>query len=253
MKGLHDDVGHMGRDKTLELVRQRVYWPRMSTDIKLKLKSCERCPKRNTPVTDRAELVNIKTTQPLKLVSVDYMTLEMSKGGYQHILVTADNFTRYAWAVPTKNQSARTTAESLYYHFLVHYGFPQKLHTDGAANFTSKVISELCALTGIKKTRTSPYHPMGNSLTERFNRSLLNMLGTLDPCKKENWKSYVSPIVSAYNSTKHVVSPKVSPAFLMYDRHPRLPIDLILSIPKGEGESSYTKYVSDLRSRLSEA
>ena len=120
MKGLHDDVGHMGRDKTLELVRQRFYWPRMSTDIKLKLKSCERCPKRNTPVTDRAELVNIKTTQPLKLVSVDYMTLEMSKGGYQHILVTADHFTRYAWAVPTKNQSARTTAESLYYHFLLH-------------------------------------------------------------------------------------------------------------------------------------
>ena len=79
------------------------------------------------------------------------------------------------------------------------------------------------------------------------------MLGTLDPCKKENWKSYVSPIVSAYNSTKHVISPKVSPAFLMYDRHPRLPIDLILSIPKGEGESSYTKYVSDLRSRVSEA
>ena len=64
--------------------------------------------------------MNIKTTQPLKLVSVDYMTLEMSKGGYQHILVTTDHFTRYAWAVPTKNQSARTTAESLYYHFLVH-------------------------------------------------------------------------------------------------------------------------------------
>ena len=77
------------------------------------------------------------------------------------------------------------------------------------------------------------------------------MLGTLDPCKKENWKSYVSPVVSAYNSTKHE-STKVSPAFLMYGRHSRLPIDLILSIPEGEGESSYTKYVSDLRSRLSE-
>ena len=86
MKGFHDDVGHMGRDKTLKLVRQRVYWHRMSTDIKLKLKSCERCLKRKAPVTDRAELVNIKTTQPLELVCVDYMTLEMSKGGYQHIL-----------------------------------------------------------------------------------------------------------------------------------------------------------------------
>ena len=96
MKGLHDDVGHMGRDKTSELFRQRVYWPRMLTDIKLKLKSCERCFKRKTPVTDKAEFVNIKTTQPLELVCVDYMTLQMSKGGYQHILVITDHFTRYA-------------------------------------------------------------------------------------------------------------------------------------------------------------
>ena len=106
MKGLHDDVGHMGRDKILELVRQRAYWPRMSTDIKLKLKYCERCPKRKTPVTDRAELVNIKTTQPLELVCVDYISLEMSKGGYHR-----DHFIRYTWTVPTKNQSAHTTAK----------------------------------------------------------------------------------------------------------------------------------------------
>ena len=39
----------------------------------------------------------------------------------------------------------------------------------------------------------------------------------------------------------------------MYGRHARLPIDLILSIAEGKGESSYTKYVSDLRSRLSKA
>ena len=33
MKGLHNDIGHMGRDKTLDLVRDRYYWPRMATDV----------------------------------------------------------------------------------------------------------------------------------------------------------------------------------------------------------------------------
>ena len=44
---------------------------------------------------------------------------------------------------------------------------------------------------------------MGNGQVEHFNQTLLQMLGTLDPAKKSDWKSYVLPLVHAYNETKH--------------------------------------------------
>ncbi len=197
-------------------------------------------------------LVSIQTSQPLELVCIDFLTLEMSKGGYQNILVITDHFTRYSQAVPTRNQTARTTAEALFNSFIVHYGFPKRLHSDQGANFSGKIIKELCEMTGMQKSRTTSYHPMGNGSCERFNRTLLSMLGTLDPKKKVDWKSHVSPLVHAYNATRHD-STNQSPFFLMFGRHPRLAIDLALGIPEEEQKKPQQKYVQDLRKRLQDS
>ena len=96
-------------------------------------------------------------------------------------------------------------------------------------NFESKVIRCLCKLAGICKTRTTPYHPMGNGQVERFNQTLLQMLGCLDPCKKHDWKTYVSPLVHAYNATRHK-STGFCPFYLMFRHHPRLAIDAFLGL-----------------------
>ena len=89
-----------------------------------------------------------------------------------------DHLTRYAQAIPTRDQAAKVTAQALYGSFL-RYGFPNRLHSDQGRNFESKVIQELCSIAGITKTRTAPYHPMGNGMCVRFNSTLLNMFGTL--------------------------------------------------------------------------
>ena len=70
-------------------------------------------------------------------------------------------------------------------------------------------------------------------MVEPFNQTLLNMLGTLEDHKKEDWKSYVAPLVHSYNATKHT-STGYSPYFLMFGRHPRLAVDAYLGIPSPE-------------------
>jgi transposase InsO family protein len=197
-------------------------------------------------------MVNITTSQPLELVCMDFLSLETSSGGYQHILVIINHFTQYAQAVPTRNQTAKTTAEALFNSFIVQYGFPKRLHSDQGTNFMSRVIRELCQIAGVEKSRTTPYHPMGNGITERFNRTLLTMLGTLEPDKKVAWHKHVSPMVHAYNCTEHD-STGHSPYFLMFGRHPRLPVDVVFGLDRNTSSKSQSAYIADLRQRLQEA
>uniref|UniRef100_A0A3P9JKY0 Integrase catalytic domain-containing protein n=1 Tax=Oryzias latipes TaxID=8090 RepID=A0A3P9JKY0_ORYLA len=162
-----------------------------------------------------------------------------------------DHFTKYAVAVPTPNQKARTVAKCLWENFFTHSGIPAKLHSDQGTDFESKTIRKLCGLAGIQKIRTTPYHPRGNPV-ERFNRTLLDMLGTLSEQEKKHWKDYVKPLVHAYNCTKNDVT-GFSPYELMFGRQPRLPIDLAFGLPLKEDRSpSYREYVQKLTSHLEE-
>lgn len=43
LRNLHDDMGHLGIERTLELTRSRFYWPKMAADVERKVKTCERC------------------------------------------------------------------------------------------------------------------------------------------------------------------------------------------------------------------
>ena len=80
-----------------------------------------------------------KCLQPMELLCIDFLSLERSKGGHEHILVVPDHFTRYAQAFPTRNQLAKTTAKILFENFVVHYGFPA---SDQGRNFESSLIKE---------------------------------------------------------------------------------------------------------------
>ena len=117
---------------------------------------------------------------------LDYLSLERSKGGVENILVITDHFSKYAQDLPITNQIARTTARVLFDNFVVHYGFPARLHSDQVQTFESKLIEELCKIAGTEKSRTTPYHPMGNGQCKRFNQTLLKMLGTLEEYQKSD-------------------------------------------------------------------
>ena len=247
----HNDLGHQGKERPLSLLKRRFYWPGMDKDVQNMIHQCGRCIRRKTAPTKKAKLVNITTSSPMELVCIDFLLLEPSKGGHESILVITDHVTRYAQAIPMRNQKATTTARALFDNFFIHYGFPGKLHSDQGANFESKVIKKLCKLGGTVKTRTTPYHPMGNGMCERFNKTLLNMLGTLNEHQKSDWKSNVSTLTHAYNAATHK-STGFAPFYLMYEGQPRLAADAFLDIGDDAVKAnSHADYVDKLKQRLS--
>ena len=253
LSGCHDDVGHQGILRTLSLLRERFYWPGKQEEATQYVMHCSRCLRRKTP-PQVAPLQPILVTQPLELVHMDYLSLEPSKGNIENVLVITDHFTRYALAYPSKTQTAQATARILWDNFICHYGFPEKFISDQGRNFESDLINELCKIAGVKKVHTTPYHPQGNGQCERFNSTLCNMLGTLSEEEKSDWKSHLGCMTHAYNCTKHA-STTYSPYYLMFGRHPRLPIDIEFGLnkPNCSDNSSKSRYIQMLRRRLNYA
>ena len=154
-------------------------------DVASYINSCPRCIRRKSQ-PDTAPLHNIEATQTLELIYLDYLQIEPSKENIENVLIITDHFTRYAQAYPSKTWTALATAKLLWNNFIIHYGFPNKIISDQGHNFESELIANLCEVAGFQKLRTSPYHPQTNGQCERFNSTLLNMLGTLTPEQKKD-------------------------------------------------------------------
>ena len=254
LRALHNEQGHLGIERTLSFVRDRFYWPRMASDVHAWVTDCRRCVARKTHPRATAPLMNITTTRPMELCCMDFLSLEEDNLGYHSILVVTDHYTRYAQAFPTKNQKAVTVAKVLWEKYFVHYGLPERLHSDQGRDFESRVIGELTKLLGVKKSRTSPYHPQGDPQPERFNRTLLDMLGTLQLDQKEKWSQHLAGLVHAYNCSVND-STGFSPYRLMFGREALLAADVKFGVQPSSSlsQKDHTKYVADLRDQLNQA
>ena len=200
----------------------------------------------------------ILCTEPLDLVHIDQMSMEVTVGVKEkpvvkNVLVIEDHFTHYTQAYVTNNHTARTMAHVLYYEFFSVFGFPRQLMSDQAAKFMGQVISELCDLLGITKIRTSPYHPQTNGTIERVHRTLRRMITKMDPDKRAKWPSHLGPILIAYNATRSLIT-GYSPYFLMFGCQPRLPVDLLFpTVRRDENSRTTDKYVMSLYDKLKSA
>ena len=245
----HDEFGHQGKDKTLKCVRERFYWPRMTVQTKAYVYTCSTCRKAKAR-PEKAPLVSIESSQPLELVCIDYLTLDPNSS--KSVLVITDHFSRFAVAVPTRNQTAMVTAKALLDQFILPYGIPARIHSDRGRNFESRIIKGLCKMLGIAKSRTTPYHPMGNGSVERFNQTLIGMLKKMSQSQKSKWHEHLKTVTHAYNSSWNSAI-GYSPYYLMFGRHPRLPIDLVFGTEKAKEETNYPIYVQNMKKQLCRA
>lgn len=137
--------------------------------------------------------------------------------------------------------------------FFCIYGFPKRIHSDQGANFESLLIRELLEMAGIQKSHTTPYHPMGNGVVERYNRTLGNMIRVLPPQSKARWPQMLRMLTFCYNCTEHETT-GFAPFFLMFGRIPRLPIDVVFQHALSNGPVvDHHEFVARLKHDLSVA
>lgn len=254
LSGIHDNAGHQGQPRTLSLARQRFFWYDMEKDVRDYVRQCPRCVLSKTPEPSaRAPLENIKTSAPMELVCIDFWSAEDSNNKSVDVLVVTDHFTKLAHAFPCRDQSAKSVAKKLYEGVFCIYGFPQRIHSDQGPSFESELVAELLELGGVIKSHTTPYHPMGNGVTERFNRTLGSMLRSLPPRTKQKWPQMIQSLTFVYNCTAHETT-GFAPFYLMFGRVPRLPVDLLFkNVLHDNSVCDYNAYVKSLRDDLHSA
>ena len=234
LESLHSSstAGHLGTYKVIEKVRQRFYWPGFKEDDKLFIRCCDICQKRsNPPKTHRHSLVDWKVSYPFHHIGMDFLGPLPLSNGNQYILLIGDHFTKWYEAIPLPDQQATTTANALLQHWICRFGCPYSIHTDQGRNFESDLFQHLMRRLEIDKTRTTSFHPQSNSIIERMNRTLLNMLSKCIADDQSNWSSLLPFVLLAYRSSVHE-STGFTPNFLVFGHELTLPNYLMYKGPQ---------------------
>ena len=158
----------------------------------------------------------------------------------------SDYFTKWVEAIALPDATAITVAHRLVDTVITRYGAPTQIHSDQGPQFESKLFQHLCILLGIKKTRTTPYHPQSDGLVERFNRTLLSMLKVYCYDHQTDWDLFLQPVMMAYRTTVNETT-RETPFFMLFGREAQLPVELQYQAPRALSQSvpQYIRCLAD--------
>ncbi|CAH8566999.1 unnamed protein product [Schistosoma bovis] len=242
------NMSHPGIKATIKLISERFVWTNMNHDVRNWTQACMKCQKvkvhRHTssavgpfshPDT-RFEHIHIDIVGPLPV-----------SNGYNYIFTCIDRFTRWPVAVPIKDTSAETVAKTLVENWISYYGVPTIITTDRGAQFESRLFQQLTELLGIKRIRTTSYHPMANGMVERLHRQLKASLTAV--IVNNDWSNKLPLVMLALRATiKQDMG--CCPAELVYGTTLRLPGEFFTS--SKNVPTDVTGYVQRLRKHMSD-
>ena len=88
----HELRGHQGPERTLAQLQERCFWPGMSADVFNHCRSCPRCQVAKAPTSGvQHPPGHLVAHAPLEIVAIDFTRLEMSRDGYEDVLVITDD------------------------------------------------------------------------------------------------------------------------------------------------------------------
>ncbi|GFV35107.1 retrovirus-related Pol polyprotein from transposon 412 [Trichonephila clavipes] len=140
---------------------------------------------------------------PFHRIGIDLLgRFPKSAHGNKWIIVCTDYSTRYAITKALPTAEVDEIAKFLLEEIVLRHGAPRVIITDRGAVFRSRLVSSLVDLCNIDHRFTTAYHPQTNGLTERFNKTLVDMLSMYVDVEQKNWDEILPFVTFAYNTAK---------------------------------------------------
>ena len=221
----HGRIGHLGRDRTCNMVARYYIWPRMYADVCAALKQCRVCDRARATFSVKHDRL-----QPMPIFGQFYRfsvdsagPLRPTKKGHEYVVIIVEHFSKWIELVPLVSLDAASTAAAFHERVLARYGAPVEVVTDNGAEYHGE-FSVLLKQHGIDQVEIPAGHPSSNGMAERIVnvlklalRKFVSEQGTL------KWETWLPIIEFGYRVTVQA-STGFSPYFLMYGREPVSPM-----------------------------
>jgi hypothetical protein len=180
LQDIHAGVcGHHAAPRTLvgNVFHQGFYWPTAIADASEIVRTCEGCQfyARKTNLLAHA-LQMIPVTWPFAVLGLDIVgPLRKAPGGYTHLLVAIDKFSKWVDVRPITNLRVEQ-AVTFFTDIVYRFGMPNSIITDNGSQFTGRKFLEFCNKYHIRVGWAAVAHPQTNGQVERANGMILQGL-----------------------------------------------------------------------------
>jgi Reverse transcriptase (RNA-dependent DNA polymerase)/RNase H-like domain found in reverse transcriptase/Integrase zinc binding domain/Integrase core domain/Aspartyl protease len=242
---------HPGVKRTKSNILKVFNWSGLHDDVTHYVRSCIIC-QRMRPGLERVQ--GLLQTHPIpcafETIYMDFWHC-MYAGKKQVVLTIVDQATKWAEAVPIPNQKAETVAAALLTNWITRFGVPRMMVTDNDPPLVSEVMNELANQLGIRKLRTSPYHPQGNAPIEAFHKTINQRLYSLEKGASGPMPFPIALqlVLWSYRAVIHSTMGE-SPAFLVYGMDPRPPIENDWRAIQRVPEQQRVRFLNNLRNDI---
>ncbi|UYV82933.1 hypothetical protein LAZ67_22001433 [Cordylochernes scorpioides] len=186
---------------------------------------------------------------PFERIGIDFVgPLPSTKRRRKWIIVLTDYYTKYAETKAVSEATVKEVSTFLIEHIILRHGAPRFLISDRGSQFTSNLMKEVMKMCKVKHCFTTSYHPQTNGLTERLNRTLINMISMYVNTDQKNWDEILPFITHAYNTTIQETT-GYSPFFLLFGREPMSLLD-DENIPTDSNMDDYDEYIENYLDKI---